>query len=395
MALITSRKLPDVYTEKTCGGPTRDYQDPAVWWSERCDGVDMVTATSGEVLTIYDDEAPYDWGNLQFGDTVGTYNADDSYFPVIRAAPGHKGTKTSGVRIERIGVESFSYALRASAPNIKVYDIAGKVTGTHSEATGHAFFGTAPGYVFAGCIAYDVSISSPSENPGVGWFLRESGTLVDCVGINIYGAYHHNTRNAGVYLRAGAETSALVVNIYNTTLTDSPVSFGFTKWEADDSITLNLKNTIYTDGTAEEGSGTVTINETTNATTGVTFAADGYSLDSTDTGAIDQGTDLSADADFAFNDDFFGTERPKGTAWDIGAHEYASISGTLKEKESGSGSPEHYILINELDGSVIEAGTAAADGSFEVSVHGESHTLIMPDKDGEYAPVAASLLEGV
>ena len=65
-----------------------------------------------------------------------------------------------------------------------------------------------------------------------------------------------------------------------------------------------------------------------------------------------------------------------------------AISGTLKEKESdAAGSPEHYLIINPATGAVLVAGTAEADGSFNISAAGPTeYALIMPDKDGDYAP---------
>lgn len=66
-----------------------------------------------------------------------------------------------------------------------------------------------------------------------------------------------------------------------------------------------------------------------------------------------------------------------------------SISGTLKEKESdAAGSPEHYLIINSATGAVLAAGTAGADGSFTSPYidNTTEYALIMPDKDGAYAP---------
>lgn len=65
-----------------------------------------------------------------------------------------------------------------------------------------------------------------------------------------------------------------------------------------------------------------------------------------------------------------------------------TISGVLYEKESdSSGSPEHYLIINPATGAVVAYGTAAADGSFNINIAGSTeYALIMPDKDGSYAP---------
>ena len=64
------------------------------------------------------------------------------------------------------------------------------------------------------------------------------------------------------------------------------------------------------------------------------------------------------------------------------------ISGTLYEKESDAvGSAEQYLIINPATGAVLAAGTAEADGAFEVHTNFTTeYALIMPDKDGTYQP---------
>ena len=65
------------------------------------------------------------------------------------------------------------------------------------------------------------------------------------------------------------------------------------------------------------------------------------------------------------------------------------ISGNLYEKESdAAGSPEHYLIINPTNGAVLKAGTAEANGSFDINSDDDTteYALVMPDKDGSYAP---------
>lgn len=64
------------------------------------------------------------------------------------------------------------------------------------------------------------------------------------------------------------------------------------------------------------------------------------------------------------------------------------ITGTLKERESGDGSAEHYLITKVSDGSVLAAGAAAADGTFSVNTPDGTteYHLTMPDKDGNTTP---------
>ena len=83
-----------------------------------------------------------------------------------------------------------------------------------------------------------------------------------------------------------------------------------------------------------------------------------------------------------------------GADWVSDSPPFSFITGTLKEKESGSGSAEHYLIIDPSDGSVLEAGTAESDGSMSVDTIDDTTTeylRIMPDKDGDYPPVCDNL----
>jgi hypothetical protein len=67
------------------------------------------------------------------------------------------------------------------------------------------------------------------------------------------------------------------------------------------------------------------INSTTVLTNGTADFVDAANRDfrlNAESPGIDAGTDLSGDAVFPFDDDMYGTTRPKGDDWDIGLYEW-------------------------------------------------------------------------
>lgn len=111
--------------------------------------------------------------------------------------------------------------------------------------------------------------------------------------------------------------------------------------------TFTTKNCLYDHaGLATHVGWTGTIGGTNNASSEATPPATNQRINQTftyvntgtgdfhlaagDAGAKDFGADLSADATYAFADDFDGVARPQGTAWDIGATEVAVASNTFE-----------------------------------------------------------------
>jgi hypothetical protein len=100
---------------------------------------------------------------------------------------------------------------------------------------------------------------------------------------------------------------------------------------------------------------------------------------------IDAGVDLSSDGNLSFGDDVVGASRPVGSAWDIGAFEWAGYKGVIPED---AGSPFYVnssVLNNPYTGScsdlaagescvltweVVPNGTVGA--SYEFFAFGES-----------------------
>ncbi len=289
----TSRKLPTSYNESTYGNATRDYTVLATW--EAATDNDLVTAAKGEVLTCYDDDAPYD----DFVSISGaTTNA--SYFRVIRAASGDEGTFSSGVRFT---TSSSFQTFNLDEEYLCMYDIFIENTYNHSYIPGACVYVIKNETRIIGC-----SATGTSDGAGVRGFFVDLGETTD-VGYIINCAIK-GCKLEGLYLSKG------VLSCYNCTSVAN--KYGFYRYSG----TAIAKNCIAQGNTSGQFYGTWT--QTTNVTSGVTFDSDGYHLASTDTHAKDQGTNLSSDSNFAFNDDIDGDTR-SGT-WDVGCDELPSAS---------------------------------------------------------------------
>ena len=309
----SSRVLPTSYNEKTYGSNAgksaedddyRDYTSLATWEADT--DTNLVTATSGEVLTCYADSSTYD-------DVVyiseATTNA--SYFRVLRATSGARGTPTSGVRFESVNL---GYTIRGKESYLGLYDIAAKSVST-THAAGIAMFGSHYGRI-VGVTAYNCTGSTF----GCG-ILVQNNTDVVIANCFVTGCTSTKSLSGGIVLSTSARVSNYYV--YNNTVTSG--CYGIRVYNsASLSLTVTSKNNISQDNTSNISEyGTVTHTQTTNVTSGVTFAADDYHLASTDTGAIDEGTDLSSDGTFAFDDDIDGDTR---SDWDVGCDEYITAA---------------------------------------------------------------------
>lgn len=294
----SSRVLPTAYTEHTydSAGGGEDYTSLATWEADT--DTDLVTATSGYVLTcssgVHNDRVAMDGA---------TTSAD--YFRVIRGADGQRGTRTSGARFEYSGTASGTTSefliFNLDENYASCFDIAVGATAVSGNAR-YCFISQATAVKTIGCTAYGAGSIGRVEG-----FCAYYGSIIvaNCFGTN----FGSNTYSSGVWSSING-----TVTVYNSTFTNS--RNGLYSYYG----TLTSKNCVLMNNTyATAGA----VSQTTNATSGVTFAADGYHLASNDTGAIGAGTDLSADGTFAFDDDIDGETR---SDWDIGADEYAAPS---------------------------------------------------------------------
>ena len=303
---LSSRVLPvsyDEYTYNSAGGA--DYTSLALFEADT--DIDLVAAMKGKVLTcasgVHDDSV-----------TLSGATTNASYFRVIRAASGAKGTPTSGVRFVKI-ITVGSNLFSIDETYASVQDIAIKLTSTNGS-TAYAFCTTANYVSFIGCTAYD----GYTMGTAVGFRITAVNPvyLINCLALNVDG---DNTGSAGVMAGANLGTNQNIY-IYNSTVVECNHMGIYMTSRSGYTTTTYLKNSIVqSNGTNlyAYGAGTETWSPTTNATSGVTFAADGYHLDSTDTVAINNGTDLSTDGVFAFDDDIDGGTR---SDWDIGCDEW-------------------------------------------------------------------------
>jgi hypothetical protein len=312
--MASSRRLPTSYNEKTYGSAGgRDYTALATWEADT--DTDLVTATKGEVLTCYADSATYSDSNV---DIAGA-TTNSSYFRVIRAASGKRGTRTSGVRFEYSSASpSFIFILNENYS--RAHDIGVKVTYTgNNKTTGsQGILLNASPSICIGCTVYDVT--SDGLNGIMAGISAVGGTsyIINCYVYNTTGGGSWGGYSGGIRINGkGVKSYA-----YNCTVTNC----GNNGFRADNSGGGGIaKNCIsVNNGTNfKTGEGTDAWTQTTCATSGVTFAADGYHLASNDTGAINAGTDLSADGTFAFDDDIDGETRDD---WDIGCDEYVAAA---------------------------------------------------------------------
>ena len=319
--MASARRLPTSYNTSTYGNATRDYTSLAAW--EAATDNDLVTAAKGEVLECYSDSTTFD---DQVEISGATTNAD--YFRVIKAASGHKGTPSSGVRFELSrnynGALKFCNILESY---FHVQDIAVKVTNSSTGGTTWAIgiqtLGNLSYVEVVGCVLYELSCGSSAENGvrGLAVINATNCKIVDCAVIDTGRDGDFGTRgNIVIYAGAGYSTTNYV---YNCTSLDG--TYGINIYNAGNAVTCYAKNCIFQDNTTNiKGTGAPTFNQTTNVTSGVTFGTDGYHLSSSDTGAKGQGTDLSSDSIFAFDDDI-DIETITGT-WSIGCDWIASTT---------------------------------------------------------------------
>lgn len=298
---MAAQLLPTSYTEKTYGASGADYSSLAAWWAARCAGVNMVAASSGEVLTcsagVYNDYL-----------ATSACTTSEAYFPCVRAASGAQGTPTSGVRFEVASAVASVTIMLLGVNYMTVTGIAAKATCTlnNGYAIGFSQYRGTTGTKSVSNVAYSCVAATGANAYGVGYSIESNGSQItitcaalDCTG-NLF-------PSAGFYIQALTGNST-VSYLYGATATGNKVGLMLANGTAGTTLTVNSKNCIFQDNTTNiavypnPGHQPITHNQTTNQTSGVTFAADGYHL----AAATNNGTDLRTDATFNVTTDIDG-----------------------------------------------------------------------------------------
>ena len=315
--MASSRILPLSYNEKTYGTALagRDYTSLSIWESDTDNN--LVTATKGEVLTCYDDSTSYADKVVFNGATTSS-----SYFRVVRAASGKRGTSTSGVRFTySSGVEDV-YMFAVQEDYSSIYDIA--LTASCTLVNGRAYgFLLKKNNITSGCTAYNLTATNGAYAHAFGFYAYtvENATnyFINCYATGCSGSAAHSS---GFYLPSFSSGVTMTNYLYNCTAVSNKNGVGYYADPAGSVTIVNAKNVISQGNTSNAfydvgGGGTRTLNQTTNATTLVQFKSNGYDLRDDYAGnARNKGTNLSADGTFPFDDDINGNTITRG--WQIG-----------------------------------------------------------------------------
>lgn len=293
--MASSRKTgtnEQITTYDSAGG--KDYSALATW--ESATDTNHVSDTESDVLECYK-------GNHDDYVYINGATNDSSYFRIIRPASGEGH---SGIPLTDGTVVSFAYSahvwgmLRTMDPFDQVQDVIIDFNiSTTSKTYGIRLNEN-------DSVAVGVLIKRCANASGQAWGIRCNGTA-DTFVIN---CLSHDCDDSGIIVDTGTGY------IYNYTENSCGGSI-----EILSTITANTKNCVLDDTIYNSG----THNQTTNTTgtpTYVDSANDDFHLASGDTVAKDNGTDLSADANYAFDDDIDSDTR--SGSWDIGFDEFVS-----------------------------------------------------------------------
>lgn len=307
-------------------GQGRDYTSVATW--EAATDINLVTAAQSEVLECYDDEATFDEAMTISGATTNA-----SYHRIIRPAgtkyqsdwQGHDGTPNNGVHFE---ITTGDDALRMAEDYLQIWDLI--ISFDITESSSYELIKFDNDNTEMKCIGV---IAGPLINASTGRnrcfeFQTVSGDTcyaINCIAIE--------AQNGGEGFQMGDPGTVI---LSNCTAIDCD-AYGFEQ----DGGTVIAKNCLATGSGTNDFQGTYDAASTNNASGDATApggsarinqtftfrnaAADDYHLDINDAGARDFGADLSADGNFAFDDDIDWRLRVGDWDWDIGADEYFSL----------------------------------------------------------------------
>lgn len=307
--MASSRQTPNTPNTSTYGSG-KDYTEGQLSNWEAATDTDLVTATAGEILDVYKEGAAGGlWDETPTVFVGATTNS--SYYRLIRAvaADMHSGipaddgsvpgfrTSTDGSLIEIDGESNFH-----------VSDITLKMTITGAGSFYYALRTFDDETYFVGCMVIDSTITNEYLY-GIG-AAAGAGTnvyVINCLVHNIAG-------EAGILSSYNGD-----IFCYNCTVVDSNVSFSRTAGTA---TARNCGSS--TAGTDFDGTWTQQTNDV-DTPSFVDSGNDDFHLQSGDTEWKDNGTDLSADSDFAFDDDI--DEEARSGSWDIGFDEVVAVGG--------------------------------------------------------------------
>jgi len=295
-------------------GTGKAYTVLATW--EAATDIDLVTATQSEVLECYDTDASF---NNYVALAGATTNA--SYFRIIRPASGqgHDGTPNNGVTF--ISTTDADCVI-ISESNSQIQDIIASLN-INSVNNRYIFRAINNLAGFIGCIAFNGVNAGTGVVTGI---LLNAASPDKAFAVN---CLSHNNEVRGFWA-----TATGTHYFYNCTAVGN-ANDGFLR----SSGTAIAKNCL-SSGHTNDWNGTwtkTTCSAEDAAPTYVNAAGDDFHLAAGDTTWIDAGTDLSADADYAFNDDIDKTTI-SGT-WDIGFDKFArrimTISKVIKNMPLG------------------------------------------------------------
>lgn len=308
-SVISARRAGVGEVISTYGDGTRDYTSLLTWESDTDN--DLVTAQISEVLEVYADSSEFNDNTSMSGATTNA-----SYLRLIRPAAGHGhlGAPNTGVRFIRT---TNGTAFDLNEANAQVQDL--------DVETSAAAIGNSIGISLrqTNTLAVGCLVKSTNTGSGGAWAIAASPTgtayIIDCV------AYESKSRN--LYCLAAGTT----LYLYNCTAVGGAAN-GFERFAG----TVIAKNCLAS-GNATDFSGTFDAaseanassdatapggGEVTNRTfTFVDIPTDNYHLADTDIGALQRGLNLSADANFPFEDDL---DTEVVLVWSIGADAQAS-----------------------------------------------------------------------
>jgi hypothetical protein len=314
---VTSRRsgLNEIVSTFGSAGFGRDYTSIGTW--ESATDNNNIAALQSPVLECYADAASYTTSVVISGATN-----DANYFRIIRAAAGqkHNGTPNTGFKISSTADDGFNIVETNSqlqdliiTVNVNIDDT---ITGIIMQGAGNKAIG---------CIVYD-SVNSFSGRPARGILTTGANAIVVLCLV-------HNCEDFGIGVTGGncflyncsivdiTGGSSRGIRVDTTAIVKNCLAMGTTSADYQTSGTVTgSSHNASEDATGDDfGATGARINQTF---TFANSASNDFHLAAGDAGARTFGTNLSADANFAFDDDIDGQTI---LTWSMG---FDSVGGT-------------------------------------------------------------------